>query len=60
MPDDRSQRASPDNQRIDLDDAYEVRNWCKSLNVTPEQLIREAVGKVGTSADQVRQYLRGK
>ena len=59
MPDDRSQRASPDNQRIDIDDAYEVRNWCKSLNVTPEQL-REAVSKVGTSADQVRRYLRGK
>ena len=38
MPDDRSQRASPDNQRIDINDAYEVRNWCKSLHVTPEQL----------------------
>ena len=59
MPDDRSQRASPDNQRIDINDAYEVRNWCKSLNVTPEQL-SVAVGKVGTSVDKVRQYLRGK
>ena len=59
MPDDRSQRASPDNQRIDINDAYEVRNWCRSLHVTPEQL-SAAVSKVGTSADGVRQYLRGK
>ena len=29
------------------------------LRVTPEEL-KEAVKKVGTSADQVRQYLRGK
>ena len=25
MPDDRSQRASPDDQRIDINDAYEVQ-----------------------------------
>ena len=56
MPDDRSERGSPDNQRIDINDENEVRNWSKSLDVTPDQL-KEAVG---TSADQVRQYLRGK
>jgi Protein of unknown function (DUF3606) len=59
MPDDRSQRGSPDSQRIDIHDEHELRNWAMSLKVTPEQL-KAAVNKVGTSADQVRQYLRGK
>jgi hypothetical protein len=59
MPDDRSRRESPDRERIDIHDEHEVRNWAMSLKVTPEQL-KAAVSKVGTSADQVRQYLRGK
>jgi Protein of unknown function (DUF3606) len=42
-----------------MHDENEVRNWAQSLKVTLEQL-KEAVNKVGTSADQVRQYLRGK
>jgi hypothetical protein len=59
MPDDRNQRGSPDRDFIDISDENEVRNWSKSLDVTPEQL-KDAVRRVGTSADQVRQYLRGK
>jgi Protein of unknown function (DUF3606) len=59
MPDDRSRRGSPDRERINIHDEHEVRNWAMSLKVTPEQL-KAAVSKVGTSADQVRQYLRGK
>jgi Protein of unknown function (DUF3606) len=59
MPDDRSRRESSDRERIDIHDEHEVRNWAMSLKVTPEQL-KAAVSKVGTSADQVRQYLRGK
>jgi Protein of unknown function (DUF3606) len=58
LPDDPSKRGSPDRDRIDINDENEVRNWSKSLGVTPEQL-KEAVRKVGTSADQVRQYVRG-
>jgi Protein of unknown function (DUF3606) len=59
MPDDRSRRGGPDRERIDIHDEHEVRNWAMLLKVTPEQL-KAAVSKVGTSADQVRQYLRGK
>jgi hypothetical protein len=59
MSDDRNQRGSPDRDRIDINDENEVRNWSKSLKVTPDQL-KEAVTKVGTSADHVRQYLRGR
>jgi hypothetical protein len=48
ISDDRSQRGSPDNKRIDIHDPYEVRHWSKSLRVTAEQL-KEAVARVGTS-----------
>ena len=58
MPDDPSKPGSPDRDRIDINDEHEVRNWAQSLKVTLEQL-EDAVKKVGTSADQVRQYLRG-
>jgi hypothetical protein len=54
--DDKSQRGSPDNQRISLTQDYEVRDWCKSLGVS-EQELRAVVEKVGNSADAVRREL---
>jgi DNA-binding protein H-NS len=57
MSDDKSQRNAPDNKRIDVNDPNEVRHWSKSLGVTPEQL-KEAVARVGTSAEKVRESLR--
>jgi hypothetical protein len=57
MSDNKSERASPDNKRIDVHDANELRNWTKTLKVTPEQL-KAAVDKVGTSAAKVREYLQ--
>jgi Protein of unknown function (DUF3606) len=57
MPDDRQNRGAPDNRRIDVSDEHELRNWAQSLRVTPEQ-IRDAVSKVGTSAQKVREHLR--
>jgi hypothetical protein len=57
MSDDKSQRGAPDNKRIDIHDPDEVRHWSKSLGVTPEQL-KEAVARVGTSAEKVRESLR--
>jgi hypothetical protein len=57
MSDDKSQRGAPDNKRIDIHDPDEVRHWSKSLGVTPEQL-KEAVARVGTSAEKVRGSLR--
>jgi hypothetical protein len=59
MADSKQNRGSPDNQRIDVHDADELRNWSKSLGV-PAEKVKEAVAKVGTSADAVRQYLKGK
>jgi len=38
MPDDKSQSGGQDRKRISLSQEYEVRDWAKKFNVTPEQL----------------------
>lgn len=42
--------------RVDLDDADEVRWWCKVLGVTEEEL-RQTVRHFGADAVQVRKHL---
>ena len=37
MPDDKSQSGGQDRKRISLSQEYEVRDWAKKFNVTPEQ-----------------------
>lgn len=56
MADDLTNRASPDRDRINLNEDYEVRNWAKKFGVTEEQL-RQAVRVVGDRADAVRRHL---
>ena len=56
MSDDKSKVGDGDRKRISLSEDYEVRDWTKSLGVSEEEL-REAVGKVGNSAQAVRDYL---
>lgn len=56
MSDDKSNRSSPDRDRIDINDPDEVRNWTKSLGVSKEQL-EQAVAAAGTQASKVREYL---
>ena len=57
MPDDKSRSHGQDRERIDIHQDYELRDWSKSLGVTPEKL-KEAVGAVGDRADKVREYLK--
>jgi len=57
MSDNKSARNSPDNKRIDVNDPNEVRHWRESLGVSAEKL-KEAVEKVGTSAEAVRDFLK--
>ena len=59
MSDDRTNRGSPDRDRIDMNDPDEVRNWTQSLGVSREELQR-AVQAAGDRADRVREYLRGR
>jgi hypothetical protein len=56
MPDDTSKSGGQDRQRIDVNQDYELRDWAKSLNTTPER-VKEAVQAVGDRADKVREYL---
>jgi hypothetical protein len=57
MGDNRQISGSPDSQRINIEQEYEVRYWTKELGVSPQQL-REAVRAAGTSADAVRTHLK--
>lgn len=57
MSDDKSQSQGQDRQRINVNQDYELRDWAKSLNTTPERL-KEAVQAVGDRAEKVREYLK--
>jgi hypothetical protein len=56
MSDDTSKSQGQDRQRINVNQEYELRDWAKSLNTTPER-VKEAVQAVGDRADKVREYL---
>jgi hypothetical protein len=58
MSDDKS-KTGQDRKLIALTEPYEVRDWCKSLGCTKEDL-ETAVKAVGHSADKVREYLKSK
>jgi hypothetical protein len=55
MADDTS-KTQLDRRLISLSQPYEVRDWCKSLGCSKEEL-ETAVKAVGPSADKVREYL---
>lgn len=56
MSDNKSQTGGQDRERINIHQDYELRDWAKSLNTTPER-IKEAVQAVGDRAEKVREYL---
>jgi hypothetical protein len=59
MSDDKTKSHGQDRERINVHQDYELRDWAKSLNTTPDR-IKEAVQAVGDRADKVREYLREK
>ena len=56
MSDDKTKASGQDRDRINVNQDYELRDWAKSLNTTPER-IKEAVQAVGDRADKVREYV---
>jgi hypothetical protein len=56
MADDKSKTGSPDRDRINLSEPYEVQYWTKALGVSVEEL-REAVAAAGSTAKAVRAHL---
>jgi hypothetical protein len=59
MSDDKSKTGSPDRNRINVNEEYELRDWSKKFGCTPEEL-KAAVKAVGTSAKAVEQHLKSK
>jgi hypothetical protein len=56
MADDKNKTASPDRDRINLSEDYEVQYWTKTLGVSEEEL-RQAVKQVGSTFKAVREHL---
>lgn len=56
MSDDKTKSGGQDRERINVHQDYELRDWAKSLNTTPER-VKEAVQAVGDRADKVREFL---
>jgi Protein of unknown function (DUF3606) len=55
--DDPKIRGPQDRSRVNTEQDYEVRYWSQEFGVSEEQL-RQAVQRVGSSADKVREHLR--
>lgn len=56
MTDDKAHRGPADAARVNVNETHEVRYWTKQLNCSQAEL-RTAVGEVGTSTAQVKDYL---
>jgi hypothetical protein len=56
MADDKENTGSPDRDRINLSEPYEVQYWTKTLGVSAEEL-RKAVAQVGSTSNAVRKHL---
>ncbi|WP_080392996.1 DUF3606 domain-containing protein [Stenotrophomonas beteli] len=56
MSDDRKNVGSPDRDRINVNEDYELRYWTATLGVSAEEL-RAAVAAVGPTAVAVRKHL---
>ena len=56
--DDKTKIDAPDRERINVKEDYELRDWSKKLNVTPDRL-KEAVKKVGVMVKDVEKELAG-
>jgi hypothetical protein len=56
MADDLTKRGPPDGIRINVHEAWELRDWSKHFGVAPATLIA-AVAAVGVMTKDVKRYL---
>ncbi|MCK7555035.1 DUF3606 domain-containing protein [Chitinophaga sedimenti] len=56
MGDNLNNAGKQDDIRINVNESWELRDWCIKLGVTPERL-REAVKAVGPLVRDVKAYL---
>lgn len=57
MRDNKQYTNSLDNDRINMYEKYELNLWSQFLGVTQQDLVK-AVGKAGTDAKAVKEFLR--
>lgn len=57
MSDDKNKTGKQDRDRINVNEAYELRDWAEKFGVSPEEL-RKAVAEVGPMATAVEAQLR--
>jgi len=57
VSDDKKNTGSPDRDRINVNEDYELQYWTKALGVSADEL-RAAVEAVGPTAAAVREHLR--
>ena len=57
--DNKEKIGSPDRERINVNEDYELQDWSKKFGVNKEQL-KAAVDAVGTQAQDVKAYLKKK
>ncbi|MBO1750112.1 DUF3606 domain-containing protein [Stenotrophomonas indicatrix] len=57
MSDNKKNTGSPDRDRINVNEDYELQYWTKALGVSADEL-RAAVEAVGPTAAAVREHLR--
>jgi len=55
--DNKSNVGSPDRDRINIHENYEVEYWTKTLGISSEEL-RKAVDAAGTSAEAVKKHMK--
>jgi hypothetical protein len=58
MSDNKQTTGGQDRARINVNEDYELRDWSKKFNVTPDRL-KEAVAAVGDRAAAVQAHLSG-
>jgi hypothetical protein len=58
MSDDKTKVGSPDRDRINVHEDYEVKHWTQKFNVSAEQL-KAAVAAVGPTVKAVEAHLKG-
>ena len=55
--DDKKNTGSPDRDRINVNEDYELQDWSEKFGVSREEL-KKAVQAVGTMAKDVEEYLK--
>ena len=56
MSDNKNLRNSPDSQRINVNEDYEVQYWSKKFGVSKDQLVA-TIRRVGVMAEDVKRAL---